>query len=240
MNQLFLLFQSRKLTFDQIGIYVFFLMIVAWFGFGPSYFHRIISDQVHFSFYFHFHASSMVLWIAIAFLQPVFIRYGKVSLHKNLGRVSFLVFPLVIISTLMLVHSQLQMAENIDGATFFIPVKDVLLMSVFYVLAIIRKKNIGLHARLMVATMVPMIEPSLVRMLFNVLPEVIVEHSYIYTILIIDCTLLLLVWYDHKRPKFRWVFTSVLIYMLLVQFVLMSNLVEHRYVIGRTNWFASI
>ncbi len=233
-------FRSLKMSHDHLGIYVLALMVVAWLGFGPSYFNQLFIAEADFSLYFHFHAACMVLWVGMAFVQPVLIRYGKMQLHRKVGRISYLVFPIMIISILMLVHSQLKLADEIYGAALLIPFKDIMAMTFTYSLAIKFKHHAGRHARWMVATMIPMIEPSLIRLFFNYLPPSLVDHSYLLTILVVDGVILTCFLANWKRPQYRGIFLFLLAYMVGIQAIILTNATEQPWLVSFARWYASL
>ncbi len=220
-------FASRRAPFDQAGIFILLLMLVIWFGFGPSYFFKIFKG-VTFTAYFHLHAIFMVLWVMILLAQPVLIRRKKFGLHKSVGKFSYLLFPIMIITTMLLIHSQLSGSTD-EGSSFFIPFKDVIVLVVYYSLGIGFKRNVQLHSRLMIATIIPLIEPSLVRAFFNLLPDPIVSHSYYLTIAIIDLVIVFLIIRDLKFPKLRWVFVSLLGLIILFQTAIITGAADAKW-----------
>ena len=230
--------RSRKMSFDQTGVFILVLMVVVWLGFGPSYFNRILDTE--FPLRFHFHATCMVIWIVSVLVQPFFIRTGKIKLHKIIGRLSYALFPIMILSTLILIHGQLKMSTQVYGADFFIPMKDVIVMVLAFPLAIRWKENVAIHSRLMVVCMIPMIEPSLVRMLVNLLPTTLVDQAYLLTLLTVDGLIIALLLNDRNKPHARWVFPVLLGYMVLVQAVIYQGWTEVFWIVGAAQWFASL
>lgn len=232
------LFASRRMDFDQAGFFIIGLMIIVWFGFGPSYFERLAGNE--FTFYIHFHAVNMVIWLLTIFVQPILIRQGKLSSHKLIGRITYFFFPIVIFSMILLIHSQMNASSQISGGDFFVPFKDVVTMSIYYSLGIFWRKNIAIHSRFMVAAFIPLIEPALVRMLLHSLPSTIVEYAYPLTVSIIDILILLLVLRDFRKLKLRWIFISLFLIMLSYQLVIFSGLTESTLIFTIARWFAAL
>ena len=231
---------SRKLAFDQAGGYVGLLIVIIGFGFGPSYFLPVLEGSESFTYHFHWHALCMVSWVLVVLIQPVLIRYGRLDLHRKVGKVAYVVFPVMILSILVLTRYQLASADEVYGADLFIPLKDVLLMCTGFTLAIRWKGDIALHARWMIATMLPMIEPSLIRMLFGILSEAVVEYAYFITLAVVDGAVIALVYADRRKKAVRWVFASVLVYLLIVQAIILSEATEAKWMVSLTHWFIEL
>ena len=233
----------RKLgdtPFKQLGWLIILLMIVAFVGFGPGYFHRLGSEGGEISMYFHFHAFSMVIWLFLTLTQVISVRRGNYQIHKFIGKSTFVLFPMVIISTLFLIHYQLRNAEAIYGADFFIPMKDVITMSAGYILGIVFSARPAFHSRFMIATLIPLIEPSLVRALIHTLPEKLASYAYPATVLTIDALLLILVVMDFRRKHLKWVFIGLFLVILLGQCIIFSGAAESSLIVGVAKWFSDL
>lgn len=231
---------SKMMKFDQLGVYVIVLMIVAWYGFGPSYFQKVLDYAVSFSIYFHLHALFMVTWLLVIFVQPVLIRQGKFKTHRKVGKLTYGLFPIMVVSILLLIHYQLNQAEFVSGTEFFIPFKDVVILTLAYLLGVYWKRNAALHARLMIVSIIPMIEPSLVRMFFNVLPVSLVEHSYRLTILVVDTIIILLAINDIKKQQVRWIFPALFIVIAICQTIVIFEFTEASWMVSLAKWFTNL
>jgi hypothetical protein len=131
-------------------------------GFYKSYIIRSPDIDVTIDGYIHLHAAVSSFWILLLISQPLLIRYNKYRMHRLLGKVSYIVFPLLILTFLPLI------ARNYQGiASVINPVFDVGLLLLFYMLAIKHKKNIAVHMRYMIAIALIFIGPTLARMLFH-------------------------------------------------------------------------
>lgn len=120
------MFKSKILRFDNAGYFFLGILITAFFGFFPTYFFDAEKPLHTFGIYTHFHATMMTLWFAILITQPFLIRNKKANLHKLLGKASYVFFPLLIISMVLLIHSSLNSAEGTwEGIEFYISLKDL-------------------------------------------------------------------------------------------------------------------
>lgn len=77
-------FQGLRVNFDKAGYYFILLLILAVIGFWESYFSNLLSGI---DSYIHFHAITMLIWIAMLITQAFLIRYKKRSLHKIIGNI---------------------------------------------------------------------------------------------------------------------------------------------------------
>lgn len=105
------------MIFHKSGYYFIALLFLAVIGFWNSYFSKLFSgiDSIlHFSEinnYIHFHAVTMLLWIGMLITQSFLIRFNKRSLHKFVGKFSYLLVPVLVISLILLAHSQITIYE---------------------------------------------------------------------------------------------------------------------------------
>lgn len=148
--------------YKNIGFVFLLLIPMAVIGFYKSYIIRSPDIDVTIDSYIHLHAIVSSIWIGLLISQPLLIRYKKNKLHRLFGKISYIVFPLLILTFVPLV------ARNFNGAASVInPVFDAGLLLVFYSLAIKNKKNISLHMRYMIAITLIFIGPTLARILFH-------------------------------------------------------------------------
>lgn len=145
-------------------------LIVA--GFYPSYFAALEEHGA----VNHFHALSATAWVLLLMAQATLAARRRFEWHRPLGLASYVVAPLVAISGLMV----LQVAFGRTDAfhqTFGLALvwESGLALAGFagaYALAIRNRRNVQLHARWMIATIVFVMPSALARLLGNwVFPE---------------------------------------------------------------------
>ena len=190
----------RKIQFNKAGSYLIALLLIAILGFWPSYFAKFFDGTASFTQYIHAHAVVMMLWVVVLIIQPILIRKGKLSLHRLIGKMSYLLFPLVIIAGALLAHHRAEFANNI-ARNLFIPFKDIVVLLVAYSIAIYYRKDVAVHARAMIATAIPFLEPALVRFLGWSLPENFPLNRYVATVLIMDFILIGLIIRERKKSE---------------------------------------
>jgi hypothetical protein len=211
-----------KLRFDISGYYFIGLFALVLLGFWPSYFAKFFNGTADFNFYFHFHATMVILWIAMLIAQPLLIRKKKLALHRLVGKLSYVVFPLIFISVLLLVHSRHNIDEESLDIRLFVPFKDLIILGTAYFIAIRYRHDINLHARGMVATGIVFIEPALVRFLMNTFGAGLT--AYLFTIGIIYALLIGLMIAERHQKRGRWVFPLILVSYILVHSIIIFNI----------------
>jgi hypothetical protein len=130
-------------------------------------------------------------------VQPFLIFNKKFALHRTVGKLSYIVFPLLILSF----TPQIIKILNSDNPRFvFFPGADTVLLILFYSLAIYNKKKSPVHMRYMIATALVFLGPTIGRIgpiwfgLSGVLTQNI-QYSITYSILIS------LILYDKSKEK---------------------------------------
>ena len=218
--------RQRKQLFENSGIYFFGLFLLAIAGFWPSYFVKLFDGTAAFSFYFHFHAIVVTSWIFMLISQPLFIRFNNNKLHRFVGAASYFLVPLIYISVLLLKHSLINGNEENLGIILWVPLKDLLLFSVGYSIAIHYRKNIALHARGMIVTGIVFIEPALVRLINN--PSVafpkFISNGYLLTISLIYGLIISLIIVERKHKKGRWIFPLTLMLYVFVHAIILFKI----------------
>ncbi|PSR54978.1 hypothetical protein AHMF7605_16440 [Adhaeribacter arboris] len=149
-------------------IYLFFisiLLVVVW-GFWKTYIVFFPSFQ-GFGYTHHMHGLLMMMWILMLIVQPLLIRAGKLSLHRAVGKASYVVVPLLLLSIFMvgkISYNKMIPAspqQAIASTAQIIPA--LFAFAVLYGLAIWKKKKSRIHMRYMLGTSLLMIGPALGR-----------------------------------------------------------------------------
>ena len=178
---------NRKQKFENAGYYFVLLFGIAIAGFWPSYFSHFFDGTADFNFYFHFHVTLAVLWIFFLIIQPILIRKKKFSLHRLIGKISYILVPLIVVSILLLAHNRISENTQNLAIDLWIPFKDLFIFIIGYGIAIKYRRQIEIHARGMIIAGIVLIEPALLRFIQNVIipgPD-FVPVGYLATILVI-------------------------------------------------------
>lgn len=203
---------TEKIRFERAGIYLSGLILLALGGFWESYFSRFFGPMQDLNPYFHFHAFLAGSWIVLLIVQPYLIRKKNFALHKKLGKLSFLIIPLFIVSVVLLFHSQRSLDEEQLGRRMLTPLRDLIIIATAYIIAIKYRKSMPIHARAMIATGIVFIEPALVRLIWNLTHF---RFTYLLAILMIYGLLASLMIIERKQKEGRWVFPLITILYLI-------------------------
>lgn len=134
----------------------------------------------------HFHFALMASWLGTVIVQPFLIHHKKITLHRKLGKLSYFLVPLLILSTWLVMKqsyaNQLAAFENDfaqgdalysyeEGRIVIAPFSAIAFvylfwLTVFYGLAIFFRKQTSLHARFMIAAALTFLGPTMDRILF--------------------------------------------------------------------------
>jgi hypothetical protein len=142
--------------------FIFLLFIpLTFFGFYKSYFVLAPEFVDMLDIYTHIHAFIASLWIILLIVQPLLIRYKNYRLHRFFGKISYFVFPALILSFIP------QMVKEYGRGTFPLNASlDVVLLILFYAQAMRNKKDVAIHMRYMIAISLIFIGPTLGRIIF--------------------------------------------------------------------------
>ena len=184
-------------TYKYLGYFLLLLIPLTFAGFYKTYFEPFPNFGKNIDGYIHIHAVIASLWIAILIVQPFLIVNKKIALHRRVGKLSYVVFPLLIISFIPRI---IKTINSGDIQFLFFPLADGFLLVTFYVLAIYYKKKTAKHMRYMIAAALVLMGPTFGRIGPNLLgwSELTtqnVEYGIIYSVL---CSLIL---YDLKNKR---------------------------------------
>ena len=198
----------KKTNFNNTGYFAIGLLVISILGFWPSYFSKFFDGTDHFNFYYHFHLVMALLWVALLIVQPFLIKKKKVAIHKRLGKLSYIIIPLLIVSVILLKHSTTN-PEPVKGlgASLWFVIKHSVIILVMFAIAMKYSKNMQIHARAMIAIGIEFLEPGWARFIFStLLPEpnfylaLGISISSMYTLV------LYLIYRERHQTSGRWVF----------------------------------
>lgn len=175
----------------------------------------------------HTHGIAVLLWCLLLITQPYLIRAGNYKLHKRIGMFSYILVPLIILTTVDLLHYRVHDVLPLGSMDLFfiaLVLNALIAFVIFYVLAIIHRKKSTVHARYMLCTIFPFFTPVTDRIQHIYFPSTVqylptIEGSPIAPVvgfLIADLILIGLSiwdWRSHKRWNvFPFAFMVLLLY----------------------------
>ena len=153
------------------GISMFFIIVlslITW-GFYKTYI-IFFPSFTGFNNLQHFHGAMMAIWMAFLIIQPLLIRSGRVTIHRAIGKLSYIVAPLLVVSIFLVSRMVYHRPEPVVPheqkiAMIALSIPFLIGFVIFYSLAIINRKETYKHMRYMIATSFLMIAPGLGRAL---------------------------------------------------------------------------
>ena len=150
--------------YKNVG-FIFLLFIpLTFLGFYKTYFVLAPEFTGTVDTYTHFHAFVASILITLLITQPLLIRYKNFKLHRFFGKISYFIFFALILSFIP------QMIKEYGKNLFPLNASfDIVLLILFYTLAIKHKKDVTIHMRYMIAIALIFIGPTLGRIIFFLL-----------------------------------------------------------------------
>lgn len=226
--------QKSYNVYNNLGYWFLLLILLVFAGFYTTYFSVIFQPTAPL---FHLHFALMAIWIAMLIVQPFLIKYKKRSIHRTLGKVSYVLVPVTLITSFLVIRFSYyrftgklrqeaslgiiqlnnDQISNEAASVQAIALYWFLMFTLFYVLAVINRRKSAIHARYMVATALSLLGPTVDRIIFFVfklekLPGGIPVETAAF--LLADFVLALLLWQDYVKGRpIKTLFTSLLIYI---------------------------
>lgn len=152
-------------------IYFFiFLLLISFAGFYKTYLVKFPNFD-GFTWAHHFHGAVMLTWILMLIAQPVFIRTKKMKWHRIVGKASYFIFPLLVLSFFLVARAAyLRNIKTIGetealAAMGFSGIPDIFYISILYGLGIYYKKKTSFHLRFFACIGLMILGPGLGRFL---------------------------------------------------------------------------
>ena len=204
--------KAKPRLYLSAGWWAAALLLVAVFAFWPIYIVKLPYDA---ELYVNLHTGGVVLWMLLLIAQPWLIGRGKRPLHKRIGRVSYVLVPWIVVTSLLLAHSRTAALSPADfeafGHSIYLPIAAIVTFAAAWALAIRHRREPFLHGRYMVGTVFALFDPIVARLLFfySGLPP----DENIYPLIgfaSADLVLLLLLWLDRNEPRGRKAWLTLL------------------------------
>jgi len=200
---------------------VFFLALIPIFavwGFWVTYFTR---PPETLAIWDHLHGYGMFAWVLLLVLQSFLIRSNRRPIHRQTGKLAWVLGPWIIVTTIMLAHYRLNFRGLTNEALYFLGLQVFILIqyTVFYFMALRHRKQPDVHARWMICTAFSLLDPIFARILAVNFIRVPFETGIIQyiTYSFIDLIVIVLVMRDWKGERRRDVFLPALILLVVTQ-----------------------
>lgn len=183
--------------------YFLLAMVITWIGFSHTYFAVVQTEPlIH-----HIHGALMGGWIALLVIQPMLYQRGRLQLHRTLGRWGvYLWMPAIVVCGFLMDRRMMRMHNappDIIDQLSFLDLGSLILFPVLVLLSVYYARDVQLHARYIVCTVLLLMPPALTRALF-IFPSM---HSFQRNVntaeLLVLVMLLVLMVDDKRRGKVR-------------------------------------
>lgn len=213
---------ERKLTWILIiSLIVIFFSLA---GFFPSYI-GYFPDYGNFKWTIHIHFATFCCWFLLIVIQPILIRKKKFELHKKLGKLSYILMPVLVITILLLRFGKLdeELKDSVELASFntFLTFADIISLFGYYLIAVLNSKNLRWHVAFILATTLVAFNPGLARLLNWIAPGMgmlVIFVPFIFTISVFMYEKLKLKRPILKSPYFTffllWLFEIILVFTI--------------------------
>lgn len=149
---------------------LFFLAVtlISFAGFYTTYLSKFPRFS-EFQNLIHIHFLAFSCWLILIILQPILIRKKKFKLHRTLGKFTYFLAPILVITIILLSKEQFLRLIKVDEIsaqmTLFIALLDILSFSTFYLIAMIKAKNTRWHAAFIIGATLIILNPGMSRLL---------------------------------------------------------------------------
>lgn len=207
--------------YNNLGYWFLIFVLLAFIGFYKTYFSVLLEPHPS---VVHLHFACMALWMGLIIVQPLLIKYKKFSVHRTLGKLSYLVVPLVLItSAMMSKHSyfayksrlEVQVGEGLATYTeaeilhlsafqMGLSVFYILWLAIFFGLAIYNRKDRIPHSRYILAAALTFMGPTVDRIFIFWFETFLLWNSLsieYFSFGLINVTLIFFLFMDKGNPK---------------------------------------
>jgi hypothetical protein len=193
-------------AYRNIGYFLLALPVIFVAGFWIPYLSEIPHFDSSITVPVHLHALLLFSWIVLLVIQPLAIRRGALTLHRILGRISYVLMPLIVVSAVAMIHKEYHehLANGIGlGAALaaeFLSISQLVLLAIFYGSAIvhIKRHEVAAHMRYMICIALVLLPAGLAR-IFGYWFDIKQSLSQTYCLAVIDLCLIGLLWFDRSR-----------------------------------------
>ena len=167
------------MPYPRAHYYVAGLFVFVVLAFWPTFF----SDLGNPPLAFKVHGITATLWVLLLMVQSWAIHSGRSALHRQLGKSSFVLFPLFLMGLMMVTQTMavrgvaegLPMEQILPGFGI-VSIISVAVVSYLFYEALRRRRNIRLHSSYLLATPFLLIESVFTRIFTFYVPGLALSH----------------------------------------------------------------
>ncbi len=183
-------------SYKKTGFFFLLILPLVAIGFYPSYFGLFPEFNQKIDFLVHIHFLISALWVAVLITQPFLILNKQYRWHKLLGRFTYVIFPIWILSFIPMIYNAIQKGNN---QNLVFPIGTMSLLIILYILAIKHRRTTAKHMRYFIASVVVLIDPTVGRWTYNIFQNDLIAMPITYAIM--NFILMGLIWMDMRNGK---------------------------------------
>lgn len=226
---------------NNIGFFFAAVLVTTLIGFYPTYFMHFPTFE-GFNWVHHFHGFIATLWICMLIAQAFLIRVKNYTLHRRIGKASYFVMPLLLLSFFLMAREMYIKNININhlseadarAALIGSGIPDILYMGILYSLGIIYKQKTPWHLRFFACTGLMILGPGLGRFAFVNFPTPVAIAIMVTTALLIPIAWLIADIVKKKSPIPLLVFIAI-----TISVIVKGNLGHSAWWQGFTKWIVN-
>ncbi|HET9744543.1 MAG TPA: hypothetical protein VFP97_02455 [Chitinophagaceae bacterium] len=158
-------------VYRNTAIFIILIMIGVQWGFYQTY-TREFPNFTNKTTTIHVHGALLMIWLVLLIVQPVLIKTGRARLHRTIGKASFVLGPLIIISLFLIGKGSYERSAGIIPqqeilGIMVLDIRGFLSFAIFWALAMFYRKDPASHMRYMIATGILAIGPGVGRGLIS-------------------------------------------------------------------------
>jgi hypothetical protein len=219
---------KKRRPYRNVGFFFLTLLVLVVAGFTPAvpstpffgYFSRAASPSIAVPAAIHLHVLVAMLWFVLLAVQPFPIRAQSPGLHRALGWSSLAVVALFALTAVPVMqhafsHAIGRMSRDTALSMLAQPVNGLLLLLLFYGLALWRRRQLHQHVAFVVAAALVTATPGLARLglyLVGGMPGILLVIVLIYATLV---TFMLLAKFRYRQPVLKGPYLPIIGMFLL-------------------------
>jgi uncharacterized membrane protein YozB (DUF420 family) len=214
-------------------------LLVALVAFWPTY----LSQPRASGGFTHLHAATATLWMLMLIAQSWAIDRRRVALHRALGKSSYLLAPILVLTVLLVAHERIAAAPPeaypIQTYVLYLQVSLAALFALSYALAIAARRSVARHSRFMICTALTLVDPVVVRLLFWIDPTPDWNYQWL-TFGLTDLVFLVLIGLERANRSGRGVLPAMLGLFVAAQLPALLGLTGSSAWQGFARWVAGL
>lgn len=156
---------SYLYLYSALAFLIFFALVL--WAFWTSYYGDFFGQH---QISIRLHGISMTLWCLMLISQALLIRSKRFRLHRNMGKISYVLVPFIIWSGAHLAFQTIHQAPVGSDAYYYmiaLMYNSLIVFAILYALAMWHRKKGPVHARYMISTIFPLFTPVTDRLIYK-------------------------------------------------------------------------